>query len=499
MQDNSIGGHAATAEVRQGSNGGLVGFELAASWVAARPDTAALVTAGDSFHLPYFDRWNSDDQQVFGDGAGALVLSTRTGFARVLGSTTYADSTLEPIYRGGDWTTGPFAEGRTVSLRSRKRDFLATGDNLYEQTIERMTKSLFAVTGQLFDELGLGIDDMAYLIHANTGQTIVDWGFYHPLGVDVSRTVYEWGRDFGHMGAADHIVNLNHLVETAPLKPGDKVLTIGVGTGFIWTAFVMEILEPPPGARRPEPPSTTEPGKEIQGCPPSSRARWTGCAHGRPKAGWPRSTRVWPRCWRSSPGASSPPRTCPGPGSCSPASTRPPSSPRTRTRRCCGWRWPATAPSAGSPRPARRTRPARLPDPARPRRLRRLGTRTPGARQPVARRGTGPGAGGAGPADRGRRTPRRLAGGGPGGHRHGQAHPADDAAGALPGADLQCNRGAEHPAAAPRPAAAAGRPALAQRGLGRLAGVQHRPAQAGPDRPRIVVVDLEPWSPRAAR
>ncbi|MFC5906017.1 ketoacyl-ACP synthase III family protein [Streptacidiphilus monticola] len=245
VQDNSIGGHAATAEVRQGSNGGLVGFELAASWVAARPDTAALVTAGDSFHLPYFDRWNSDDQQVFGDGAGALVLSTRTGFARVLGSTTYADSTLEPIYRGGDWTTGPFAEGRTVSLRSRKRDFLATGDNLYEQTIERMTKSLFAVTGQLFDELGLGIDDMAYLIHANTGQTIVDWGFYHPLGVDVSRTVYEWGRDFGHMGAADHIVNLNHLVETAPLKPGDKVLTIGVGTGFIWTAFVMEILEAP--------------------------------------------------------------------------------------------------------------------------------------------------------------------------------------------------------------------------------------------------------------
>jgi 3-oxoacyl-[acyl-carrier-protein] synthase-3 len=245
IQDHTVRGHGATAEVRQGSNGGLVGFELAASWVTARPDTAALVTAGDSFHLPYFDRWNTDDQQVFGDGAGALVLSSRAGFARILASVTYADSSLEPIYRGGDWTTGPFDQGRQVSLRSRKRDFLATGDDLYERTIERMTTSLHEVTGQLFKETETTIDDMAYLIHANTGQTIVDWGFYHPLGVSTSKTVYEWGKDYGHMGAADHIINLNHLVETAPLKPGDKVLTIGVGTGFIWTAFVMEILSIP--------------------------------------------------------------------------------------------------------------------------------------------------------------------------------------------------------------------------------------------------------------
>ncbi|MET9616456.1 ketoacyl-ACP synthase III family protein [Kitasatospora indigofera] len=245
VQNNSVGGNGATAEIRQGSNSGLAAFELAASWVAARTDTAALVSAGDSFHLPYFDRWNTDDQQVFGDGAGALILSSRTGFAKVVASASFSDSTLEPIYRGGAWTTGPFAEGKTVSLRARKRAYLQTGENLYEETVERMTKSLFAVVGQVFEDAGTDISKIKYLIHANTGQTIVDWGFYHPLGVDVSQTVYDWGRDYGHMGAADHLVNLNHLVETRPLSPGDKVLTIGVGTGFMWTAFIIEILETP--------------------------------------------------------------------------------------------------------------------------------------------------------------------------------------------------------------------------------------------------------------
>ena len=48
----------------------------------AQGPAAALVTAGDAFHLPYIDRWSSEEQNVNGDGAGAFVLSNRSGFAR---------------------------------------------------------------------------------------------------------------------------------------------------------------------------------------------------------------------------------------------------------------------------------------------------------------------------------------------------------------------------------------------------------------------------------
>ncbi|HZP54794.1 ketoacyl-ACP synthase III family protein [Actinocrinis sp.] len=246
VHNNTVGGPAAAIEIKQGSNGGLAAFELGASWVVARPGTAALVTAGDSFHLPYFDRWNSDDQQVYGDGAGSAVLSSQGGFARVISTASVADSTLEPIYRGPDaWTLAPFAQGSKVDLRGRKRAYLATGEDLYDQTIERMSKSLFAVVGEVFEGTGSDISSVDWLIHANTGKSIVEWAFYRPLGLDASRTVYDWGCDYGHMGAADHLVNLEYVVRSGKAKAGDKVLTIGVGTGFMWTAILIELLETP--------------------------------------------------------------------------------------------------------------------------------------------------------------------------------------------------------------------------------------------------------------
>lgn len=243
-------GSGATAEVRQGSDSGLIGFELAASWVASRPDTAALVTAADSFHLPYVERWTADHQQVFGDGGGAAVLSSRTGFARIRSSATVSDSTLEPVYRGPGWTAGPFAQGRPVSLRSRKLDYLSARAGRLEETVGRMTENLHAVVGRALRDADCELSDIGYLVHANTGFPVFEWGFRKPLGFAPGQTVYEWGRDYGHMGAADHFVNLDHLVGTAPLKVGDRVLTVGVGTGVVWTAVVLEMLRIPSWAQR---------------------------------------------------------------------------------------------------------------------------------------------------------------------------------------------------------------------------------------------------------
>ncbi len=174
-----------------------------------------------------------------------MVVSSRTGFARVLSSATVSDSTLEPVYRGGPWTAGPFAEGRPVSLRARKLGYLSSRGGLLDETVGRMTENLDQAVGQALRDADCALGDVAYLVHANVGRPVVEWGFQKPLGFSPEQTVYEWGRDFGHMGAADHFVNLNRLIETAPLKVGDRVLTVGVGTGVVWTAVVLELLHLP--------------------------------------------------------------------------------------------------------------------------------------------------------------------------------------------------------------------------------------------------------------
>jgi 3-oxoacyl-[acyl-carrier-protein] synthase-3 len=92
VQRETVGGSGPAFGIKQGCNGMLAAFEVAASYVTARPGvTAALTTGGDAFRMPYIDRWGSDEQHGDGDGAAALLLSGRRGSARVPATYSHAD------------------------------------------------------------------------------------------------------------------------------------------------------------------------------------------------------------------------------------------------------------------------------------------------------------------------------------------------------------------------------------------------------------------------
>ncbi|WP_329564285.1 ketoacyl-ACP synthase III family protein [Kitasatospora sp. NBC_01266] len=246
VQQETVGGDGAAIEYRQGSNGGLAGVELAASYIASRPDvTAALVTAGDSFKLPYIDRWNSDDQTVYGDGAGAIVLSGRGGFARIRATASISEPSLEAIYRGADWTDIPFETGRPADIHARKGVWLSRQENSYEAAMGRIGEKLALVLNKALADADTKLPDTQWFIHGNIAQPVAEWGFYRPLGLSLSQTTYDWGKGLGHMGGADHLISLNHLFETGRPKAGDLIVAVGVGHGFMWTVAVVEVLETP--------------------------------------------------------------------------------------------------------------------------------------------------------------------------------------------------------------------------------------------------------------
>lgn len=61
--------------IQQMSNGGAIGLNLALRMISsAGPGQAALVTTGDRFSLPGFNRWTSDYDVAYGDGGTAVVL-----------------------------------------------------------------------------------------------------------------------------------------------------------------------------------------------------------------------------------------------------------------------------------------------------------------------------------------------------------------------------------------------------------------------------------------
>ncbi len=247
VQNETVGGSGAAFEVRQGSNSGLAAVEVAASWISARPEAnAALVTTGDSFKLPYWDRWKADDQVVYGDGAGAMVLSTQGGFAKVRSTASRADASLEPLYRGSDsWTEAPFYDGKPIDLAGRKRDWLTRNEGGYDEAISRINQNFGVVLQTALKDADTDLAGTQWFIHANMSKTIVEWGFHGALGLDPDSTVYDWGLDYAHMGGGDQIIGLNRLFETGRPKPGDLIVTAGAGIGFMWTVAVLEVLETP--------------------------------------------------------------------------------------------------------------------------------------------------------------------------------------------------------------------------------------------------------------
>ncbi|HSV68379.1 MAG TPA: ketoacyl-ACP synthase III family protein [Mycobacteriales bacterium] len=247
VQNEAAGGSGAAIELRQGSNGGLAGVELAASYLTARPDvTAALVTTGDTFKLPYIDRWRSDDQTVYGDGAGAIVLSKRAGFARLRSTASRSEASLEPLYRGVDgWTAAPGNGGQPANLTQRKSDWLLRNEDGYDDALALISKNFGEALQAALDDAGTDLAGTQWFVHANVSRMIAEWGFYNALGISRASTPYDWGLDYGHMGGGDQLIGMNRLVETGAPKPGDLLVTVGVGIGFMWTVAVVELLETP--------------------------------------------------------------------------------------------------------------------------------------------------------------------------------------------------------------------------------------------------------------
>lgn len=251
VQQQTIGGYAPAYEIRMGCNAFVGGLDLAASYLNSHQDRhAGLVTAGDAFHLPYIDRWNSHDQNVDSDGGGAFVLSTRSGFARIRSMFTCGDPSLEPLGRcRAEWNTAPFQDGKTLQLDRSMQVYMQNKDIDLDEIIERVTAGVELSVKTALHDAGVELDDVRFFLHQQLAETIAEYGLYKLLGVDRAKTTFDWGKDIGMVGTIDVVLGLEHVLTHRDPKPGDLVLLQCAGGGYVWSAAVVEILEIPDWAR----------------------------------------------------------------------------------------------------------------------------------------------------------------------------------------------------------------------------------------------------------
>ncbi|MER5772446.1 ketoacyl-ACP synthase III family protein [Streptomyces sp. NPDC001985] len=227
----------------QECNGGLGALEVAARQVGARPGAgAAMVTTADRFGAPLVSRWSSEPGFVYGDGGTALLLSARGGFARLLSTASEADNSLEAVVRGP--ALRPLPSSGPLDLRGRVGHYLRSRGGLREAT-ERVGAVVRSVVDTVLAESGTGRGDIARVVTLASGLGRLQWQLPQLLGLPVSLSTWEFARRVGHLGAGDQIAGFNDLVERREVRPGDRVLLVGGGSGFSCTCAVLEMVAAP--------------------------------------------------------------------------------------------------------------------------------------------------------------------------------------------------------------------------------------------------------------
>jgi 3-oxoacyl-[acyl-carrier-protein] synthase III len=246
IQHRTIGGNAPAVEMDQKSNGSLAALSLAAGFLAGCDDNAgALITTGERFCLPGFDRFRTEGGTVMADGGTAMLVTRRPGFARVVNCVLTSDSSLEGMYRGGTLKDAPASGDTPLNMRRRKNDFMRKNLSDLEAISEKVAGGIGDCIRQALDEAGTHADDIRRFVMPNNGKGGRWWTMLADMGVGTERTAWEFGREISHLGSGDQAAGLDHLLRTGALAPGDRVVLAGAGYGFNWGAAVIEIQHLP--------------------------------------------------------------------------------------------------------------------------------------------------------------------------------------------------------------------------------------------------------------
>ena len=170
---------------------------------------------------------------LFGDGAGAVVLSQTKEEVGVLATSLGANGSL------GDKLTIPAVKVTETDHAVRNTDNMKTiymdGHEVFKFAVRIMAKS----TQEVLAGLGMPLDDVDVLIPHQANLRIVD-GAVKKLKYPKEK-VFINIQEVGNISAGCIPVALCEAYKSGFIKPGDNVVLVGFGGGLTWASAVLRI------------------------------------------------------------------------------------------------------------------------------------------------------------------------------------------------------------------------------------------------------------------
>ena len=205
-------------------SGFLYAFSVAESMIRAGSAKNALVIGAETFSriLDWEDRTTC---VLFGDGAGAVVLSGEIGTRGVLATRLHADGAHnELLYVDG----GPSTTGTVGKLRMKGRE-------VFRHAVTNLTNVLHEV----LEEADLTPADVDWVVPHQANARIIE-ATAKKLALDPARVVLTVDQH-ANTSAASVPLALDVAVRDGRIKAGDVIVLEAMGGGFTWGASVVRM------------------------------------------------------------------------------------------------------------------------------------------------------------------------------------------------------------------------------------------------------------------
>ena len=205
-------------------SGFLYAFSVAESMIRAGSATNALVIGAETFSriLDWEDRATC---VLFGDGAGAVVLSGEVGIRGALATKLHADGQYnELLYVDG----GPSTTGTVGKLRMK-------GTEVFRHAVTNLT----SVLNEVLASADLTAEDVDWVVPHQANARIIE-ATAKKLALDPSKVVMTVDQH-ANTSAASVPLALDVAVRDGRIKRDDLIVIEAMGAGFTWGASIVRM------------------------------------------------------------------------------------------------------------------------------------------------------------------------------------------------------------------------------------------------------------------
>jgi len=216
---------AAAFDVSAACSGFLYALDVAEKYIRSGAVSRALVVGVDAFSriLDWKDRSTCI---LFGDGAGAMVLSAEKGRRGVLSCHSHSDGACwEMLYTPGAIPAGPFGKkpGKKPVLRMK-------GNETFKVAVRTMGRAV----AEVMEQNGLRAADIDLMIPHQANIRIIN-AMKERLKLSEEKVFTNLER-YGNTSAGSIPLALDEAVRAGRVKDNDIVVMVAFGGGFTWAS-----------------------------------------------------------------------------------------------------------------------------------------------------------------------------------------------------------------------------------------------------------------------